>query len=72
MLHRRFKQTPTLEERLDQEATNLSEQAKLRPPGRLRELVVHHSDFDVLISSHSRMGKFSGGRRISMLRGTPG
>jgi len=35
-------------------------------------LVVHHSDFDVLIPSHSRMGKFSGGRRISMLRGTPG
>jgi hypothetical protein len=35
-------------------------------------LVVHHSDFDVLIPSHSRMGKFFGGRRISMLRGTPG
>jgi hypothetical protein len=35
-------------------------------------LVVHHSDFDVLIPSHSRMGKFSGGKRISMLRGTPG
>jgi hypothetical protein len=40
MLRRRFKQTPTLEERLDQEATNLREQAKLRPPGRLRELVL--------------------------------
>ncbi|MFH0298462.1 alpha/beta fold hydrolase, partial [Bradyrhizobium sp. 31Argb] len=25
-------------------------------------LVVHHSDFDVLIPSHSRIGKFSGGR----------
>ena len=37
-----------------------------------RELVVHHNDFDVLIPSHSRMGKFSGGKRISMLRGTPG
>ncbi|MGA8418600.1 MAG: hypothetical protein WB691_02375, partial [Pseudolabrys sp.] len=36
------------------------------------ELVVHHSGFDVLIPSHSRMGKFSGGKRISMLRGTPG
>ena len=35
-------------------------------------LVVHHSGFDVLIPSHSRMGKFSGGKRISMLRGTPG
>ena len=35
-------------------------------------LVVHHSDFDDLIPSHSRMGKFSGGKRISMLRGTPG
>ena len=36
------------------------------------ELVVHHSDFDVLIPSHSRMGKLSGGTRISMLLGTPG
>ncbi|XSC48593.1 hypothetical protein ACF1BQ_030700 [Bradyrhizobium sp. RDT10] len=35
-------------------------------------LVVHHSDFDVLIPSHSRMSKFSGGKRISMLLGTPG
>tara|TARA_A200000159_G_scaffold140000_1_gene141859 strand:- start:21 stop:287 length:267 start_codon:yes stop_codon:yes gene_type:complete len=35
-------------------------------------LVVHHSDFDVLIPSHSRMGTFSGGKRISMLLGTPG
>ncbi|MFH0299703.1 hypothetical protein AAFX91_21215, partial [Bradyrhizobium sp. 31Argb] len=26
------------------------------------DLVVHHSDFDVLIPSHSRIGKFSGGR----------
>jgi hypothetical protein len=37
-----------------------------------QRLVVHHSGFDVLIPSHSRMGKFSGGKRISMLRGTPG
>ena len=36
-----------------------------------KALVVHHSDFDVLIPSHSRMGKFSGGKRISMLLGTP-
>jgi hypothetical protein len=36
------------------------------------ELVVHRSDFDVLIPSHSRIGKFSGGKRISMLRETPG
>jgi hypothetical protein len=35
-------------------------------------LVVQHSDFDVLMPSHSRIGKFSGGRRISMLRATPG
>ena len=35
-------------------------------------LVVHHSDFDVLIPSHSRIGKLSGGTRISMLLGTPG
>ena len=42
-----------------------------RPPTKVA-LVVHHSGFDVLIPSHSRMGKFSGGKRISMLRGTPG
>jgi len=35
-------------------------------------LVVHHSDFDVLIPSHSRIGKLSGGTRIAMLLGTPG
>jgi RecA-family ATPase len=34
-------------------------------------LVVHHGDFDVLIPSHSRIGKLSGGTRISMLLGTP-
>ena len=34
-----------------------------------RRLVVHHSDFDVLIPSHSRIGKLSGGTRISMLLG---
>jgi len=45
--------------------------ADRRNPGPHR-LVVHHSGFDVLIPSHSRMGKFSGGKRISMLRGTPG
>ena len=38
----------------------------------VRNLVVHHSDFDVLIPSHSRIGKLSGGTRISMLLGTPG
>jgi len=35
-------------------------------------LVVRHSDFDVLIPSQPRIGKLSGGRRISMLLGTPG
>src|SRR6478752_1766476 len=35
-------------------------------------LVVHHGDFDVLIPSHSRIGKLSGGTRTSMLLGTPG
>jgi hypothetical protein len=40
--------------------------------GRHQELVVHHSDFDVLIPSHSRIGKVSGGTRITMLLGTPG
>ena len=35
-------------------------------------LVPRHSDFDGLISSHSRMGRVSGATSISMLRGTPG
>ena len=35
-------------------------------------LVVRHRDFDVLIPSHSRIGKFWGGTRISMLLETPG
>ena len=39
---------------------------------KAHQLVVHHSDFDVLIPSHSRIGKLSGGTRISMLLGTPG
>ncbi|MEY9138526.1 hypothetical protein ABIE79_010054 [Bradyrhizobium diazoefficiens] len=39
MLRRRFT-TPSLEERLDREATNLREQAKLLPPGKLRELTL--------------------------------
>src|SRR2546429_9136902 len=41
-------------------------------PVRNCALVVHHSDFDVLIPSHSRIGKLSGGTRISLLLGTPG
>ena len=36
------------------------------------DLVARHSDFDGLIPSQSRMGKFSGGTRSSMLLGTPG
>jgi hypothetical protein len=46
--------------------------------GRLRRsyspnrLVLRHGDFDGLISSHSRMGRASGGTRSSMLRATPG
>jgi len=44
------------------------------PPrvAQIVQLVVHHSDFDVLIPSHLRIGKLSGGTRISMLLGTPG
>ncbi|MHC2498764.1 tetraacyldisaccharide-1-P 4'-kinase [Bradyrhizobium barranii subsp. barranii] len=40
MLRRRFEQTLSLEVRLDQEATNLREQAKLLPRGKLREQVL--------------------------------
>jgi 3-deoxy-7-phosphoheptulonate synthase len=41
-------------------------------PQYLSDLVVPHSDFAVLIPSHSRIGKLSGGTRISMLLGRPG
>src|SRR5262245_30920673 len=34
-------------------------------------LVARHSDFDGLIPSQPRIGKFSGGTRISMLLGAP-
>ncbi len=34
-------------------------------------LVARHSGFDGLIPSQSRIGKFSGGTRISMLLGAP-
>jgi hypothetical protein len=34
-------------------------------------LVARHSDFDGLIPSQLRIGKFSGGTRISMLLGAP-
>ena len=34
-------------------------------------LVVRHSGFDGLIPSQLRIGKFSGGTRISMLLGAP-
>ena len=40
MLRRRFEQTLSLEERLDQEATNLREQAKLLPHGAVREATI--------------------------------
>jgi len=34
-------------------------------------LVARHSDFDGIIPSQLRIGKFSGGTRISMLLGAP-
>jgi len=37
----------------------------------LTQLVARHSDFDGLIPSQLRIGKFSGGTRISMLLGAP-
>ena len=36
-----------------------------------KRLVVRHSGFDGLIPSQLRIGKFSGGTRISMLLGAP-
>ena len=40
MRRRRFKQTLTLEERLAQEAKRLRDEAKLLPPGAIREELV--------------------------------
>ena len=37
MMRRRFKQTQSLEERLSEEAKRLREEAKLLPPGAVRE-----------------------------------
>jgi hypothetical protein len=40
MQRRRFKQSQSLEQRINQEATDLRQQVKLLPPGRLREQVL--------------------------------
>ena len=40
MLRRRFKQTQSLEVRLSEEAKRLREQAKLLPPGAVRETLL--------------------------------
>jgi hypothetical protein len=40
MLRRRFKQTQSLEVRLAEEAQRLREEAKLLPPGALREELI--------------------------------
>jgi hypothetical protein len=40
MLRRRFKQTRSLEERLSEEARRLREEAKLLPPGAVREALL--------------------------------
>jgi hypothetical protein len=40
MLRRRFKQTQSLEERLSEEAKRLREEAKLLPPGAVREALL--------------------------------
>jgi hypothetical protein len=39
-MRRRFKQTQSLEERLAEEAERLREEAKLLPPGAVREAVL--------------------------------
>jgi hypothetical protein len=44
MQRHRCEQPLSLEERLDQEATSLREQAKLLPPGSLREQVLSKAD----------------------------
>jgi hypothetical protein len=40
MMRRRFKQTQSLEERLAEEAKRLREEAKLLPPGAVREALL--------------------------------
>jgi hypothetical protein len=40
MMRRRFKQTQSLEERLPEEAKRLREEAKLLPPGAVREALL--------------------------------
>jgi hypothetical protein len=43
MLRRRFKQTKSLEERLAEEAKRLREEAKLLPPGAVREALLRRA-----------------------------
>jgi len=43
MLRRRFKQTVSLEERLSEEAKRLREEAKLLPPGAVRESLLRRA-----------------------------
>jgi hypothetical protein len=43
MLRRRFKQTKSLEERLAEEAKRLREEAKLLPPGTVREALLRRA-----------------------------
>ena len=43
MQRRRFKQTQTLEQRLADEAKRLREEAKLLPPGPLRDAVLRRA-----------------------------
>ena len=43
-MRQRCKPSLSLEERLDQEATSLREQAKLLPPGSLREQILSKAD----------------------------
>jgi hypothetical protein len=43
MLRRRFKQTVSLEERLSEEAKRLREEAKLLPPGAVREALLRRA-----------------------------
>ena len=43
MLRRRFKQTKSLEERLAEEAKRLRDEAKLLPPGAVREALLRRA-----------------------------
>ena len=65
MQRRRRKPSLSLEERLNQEATSLREQARLLPPGSLREQVLSKAD-EMEFAVHMKAWLISPGLRAPM------